>query len=132
MNRRKINRLVYTGALLVLFVIGVILWYQQVGSSEMKVFTVIHQKEASFDFKSKFKKPERLKISFEGKVDCDALLVVKNTGQSVKSILTFPIKKGDLKEKVLDCPWTSPGVLLQIRSNECEINDLKIILEVLE
>lgn len=77
MNRRKINRLVYTGALLVLFVIGVILWYQQVGSSEMKVFTVIHQKEASFDFKSKFKKPERLKISFEGKVDCDALLVVK-------------------------------------------------------
>ena len=43
MDRRKINRLVYTGALLVLFVIGVILWYQQVGSSEMKVFTVIHQ-----------------------------------------------------------------------------------------
>ena len=67
MNRRKINRLVYTGALLVLFVIGVILWYQQVGSSEMKVFTVIHQKEASFDFKSKFQEAGTIKNPFRGK-----------------------------------------------------------------
>ena len=132
MNKKKINRLIYIGALLILFIIGVILWYQQIGGSETEVYTVIHQKEASFDFKSKFKKPEQIKIRFEGKVDCDALLVIKDVGQSIKSRITFPIKKGDLKEKVLDCKWTSPDISLQLRSSECEINNLKIILEVLE
>lgn len=132
MNKKKINRLIYIGALLILFIIGVILWYQQIVGSETEVYTVIHQKEASFDFKSKFKKPEQIKIRFEGKVDCDALLVIKDVGQSIKSRITFPIKKGDLKEKVLDCKWTSPDISLQLRSSECEINNLKIILEVLE
>lgn len=132
MMNKKVNRFIYIGAVLVLIVAGVIVWYQQMENSETKTFTVEHKQDVTFQFQSTIKNPERIKIRFEGKIACDALLVIKDGGSTVKSRTTFPLKAGDLKNKTLECDWSSSDISLQLKTKECEINGLKVILEVVE
>lgn len=127
----KLKRILYGMSVVVLLGLGVTIWYMQVEFSETKIFMVEKQRTAEFEVSSGIPIPKTVKISFEGKLDCDARLVLKSRHESVKSRNTFPLHAGNLDDKVLKCKWHSSDFLVEFKSDDCETEKLKIILKII-
>lgn len=87
-------------AVLVLFVLGMFIWMKTSKITEEKVFKINGQQEATFEYSTKIELPKAIRVSFDGKLDCDAILVIKESGEgnAIRFRRSFPLKAGELKE----------------------------------
>lgn len=131
MNKRLKN-IIYLISIVVLLILGVTIWYMQTTISETKTFIVEQQKRVEFEVSSEIPIPKIVKIKFEGKLDCDALLILKSKNEIVKSRNTFPLQAGILDDKELECKWHSSDFLVEFKSNDCVAGKLKIVLKIVE
>ena len=129
---RKLKRMIYILAIFVLILLGITIWYTKLEVSETKMFVVKDQKEAAFMVSTEMPIPRQLKIHFEGELDCNARLLLRGTDESVKSRITFPLKAGNLKDKKLECKWHSPDFIVDLKSDDCLVRELKIVVKVVE
>lgn len=132
MKNKKLRGILYLCAVLVLFVLGMLIWMKTSKVIEEKTFTVNGQQEMTFEYNTKMELPKVLRVRFDGKLDCDAILVIKENGEgnSVRFRRSFPLKAGELKDYDFQTTWTHPGMIIELRSKDCEVNDVKIHLEV--
>ena len=86
----------------------------------------------TFEYNTKMELPKVLRVRFDGKLDCDAILVIKENreGNSVRFRRSFPLKAGELKDYDFQTTWTHPGMIIELRSKDCEVNNVKIYIEV--
>lgn len=132
MERKGVKRLVYIAAILVLAVLSIVVWYNQVGNSERKEFIANGGQEAQFEFLSSIEDPQQLTVRFEGTLECDGFLTLKSSGTNVKLRRTFPVTKSGYAKMKLECAWNTPEIIVEFRTRECELNGLKIIVELSE
>ena len=132
MKNKKLRGILYLCAVLVLFALGMFIWMKTAKVIEEKTFTVNGQQEMTFEYNTKMELPKVLRVRFDGKLDCDAILVIKENreGNSVRFRRSFPLKAGELKDYDFQTTWTHPGMIIELRSKDCEVNDVKIYIEV--
>ncbi|WP_065219164.1 MULTISPECIES: hypothetical protein [Butyricimonas] len=132
MKNKKLRGILYLCAVLVLFALGMLIWMKTSKVIEEKTFTVNGQQEMTFEYNTKMELPKVLRVRFDGKLDCDAILVIKENGEgnSVRFRRSFPLKAGELKDYDFQTTWTHPGMIIELRSKDCEVNDMKIHIEV--
>lgn len=132
MKNKKLRGILYLCAVLVLFALGMLIWMKTSKVIEEKTFTVNGQQEMTFEYNTKMELPKVLRVRFDGKLDCDAILVIKENGEgnSVRFRRSFPLKAGELKDYDFQTTWTHPGMIIELRSKDCEVNDVKIHIEV--
>ncbi|WP_018337864.1 hypothetical protein [Butyricimonas synergistica] len=132
MKNKKLRGILYLCAVLVLFALGMFIWMKTAKVIEEKTFTVNGQQEMTFEYNTKMELPKVLRVRFDGKLDCDAILVIKENreGNSVRFRRSFPLKAGELKDYDFQTTWTHPGMIIELRSKDCEVNNVKIYIEV--
>ena len=128
MKNKKLRGILYLCAVLVLFALGMFIWMKTAKVIEEKTFTVNGQQEMTFEYNTKMELPKVLRVRFDGKLDCDAILVIKENreGNSVRFRRSFPLKAGELKDYDFQTTWTHPGMIIELRSKDCEVNNVKI------
>ena len=131
MNRR-VKRVVYVAAVMVLLALGMTLWYMQAEVVEQEEFTVEGQREAVFTVRSGIAVPRLVRVRLDGRLDCNARLLLRSLDERVKSRSTFPLQAGELKGKELECKWHSSDFTLELRTDSCTMEHVKIVLKIIE
>lgn len=132
MKNKKLRGILYLCAVLVLFVLGMFIWMKTSKITEEKVFKINGQQEATFEYNTKIELPKAIRVSFDGKLDCDAILVIKESGEgnAIRFRRSFPLKAGELKDYDFQTTWTHSGMIIEFRAKDCEVNDVSIRVEV--
>lgn len=135
MKSKTLKKILYIFAIFILLLLGIAVWMQSSGGiSEEQEFTINNKQSATFVYNIKAKNPERLHITVTGKLDCDALLVIREDGETngVRSRRSFPLKAGELEDRDFQTPWIHSGMIIEFKANDCIVNDIKVKIEVLE
>ncbi|MBC5620125.1 MULTISPECIES: hypothetical protein [Butyricimonas] len=132
MKNKKLKGILYLCAILVLFALGLFIWMKTSKIVEEKTFTIKGQQEAIFEYNTKIELPKAIRVHFDGKLDCDAILIIKENGEgnAIRFRRSFPLKAGELKDYDFQTTWTHPGMIIELRSKDCEVNDVEIHIEV--
>lgn len=132
MKNKRLRGILYLCAVLVLFALGMLVWMKTSGIVEEKTFTADGMQEVTFEYNAKIEIPKAVRVRLEGTLDCDALLIIKENGQgdAVRFRRSFPLKAGKLEDYDLQAGWTSPGMIVELRTNGCLIHNIKIHLSV--
>lgn len=133
MKNKNLRRILYLCAVLVLLIMGIFVWLKTMrGESEKQTFVVNGLQEATFEYGMKVKHPKQFTVRFEGKLDCDALLIIKDDeeGNSIRFRRSFPVKAGELKDRELKGSWGNSNMVIEFKAKECVVNNVKIIVEV--
>ena len=132
MKNKKLRGILYLCAVLVLFALGMFIWMKTSKVVEEKTFTVNGQQEMTFEYNTKIELPKVIRVHFDGKLDCDAILIIKENGEgnAIRFRRSFPLKAGELKDYDIQTTWTHPGMIIELRSKDCEVNDVEIHIEV--
>lgn len=132
MKNRKLRGILYLCAVLVLFALGMFIWMKTSKVVEEKTFTVNGQQEMTFEYDTKIELPKAIRVRFDGKLECDAILVIKENGEgnAIRFRRSFPLKAGELKDYDFQTTWTHPGMILEFRAKDCEVHDVKIHVEI--
>ena len=83
MNRR-VKRVVYVAAVMVLLALGMTLWYMQAEVVEQEEFTVEGQREAVFTVRSGIAVPRLVRVRLDGRLDCNARLLLRSLDEREK------------------------------------------------
>ena len=81
MKNKKLKGILYLCAILVLFALGLFIWMKTSKIVEEKTFTIKGQQEAIFEYNTKIELPKAIRVHFDGKLDCDAILIIKENGE---------------------------------------------------
>ena len=78
--------------------------------------------------------PRVLTLTFDGELDCDAVVVIKGKGRGGDALMrrTFPLKQEKVGDERFETPWEDPRVEIQFRTNGCVARDFEINVEVAE
>lgn len=135
MKSKTFKKILYVFAIFILLLLGVAVWMQSSGGiAEEQEFTINKKQSATFVYNIKAKNPERLHITVKGKLDCDALLVIREDGETngIRSRRSFPLKAGELENRDFQTQWIHSGMIIEFKANDCIVNDIKVKIEVLE
>lgn len=129
-----LKKILYVCAVVVLFVLGFWVWKMNVWVGESKSFRVDGVQSAEFVFETKVENPRVLTLTFDGELDCDAVVVIKGKGRGGDALMrrTFPLKQEKVEDERFETPWEDPRVEIQFRTNGCVARDFEINVEVAE
>ena len=105
MTSKKLKRILYVFAILIMLVLGVVMWMQSSGGVvEEQTFTINNKQLATFVYNTETETPQRLHITVKGTLDCDAILTIREDGETsgIRSRRSFPLKAGELN---VDSYW---------------------------
>lgn len=135
MTSKKLKKILYVFAVLIMLILGIVVWIQSSGGVvEEQTFTINNKQLATFIYNTKTETPQRLHITVEGTLDCDAILTVREDGETggVRSRRSFPLKAGELEGRDFHTTWTHTGMIIEFKTNGCTVNDVTVKIEVLE
>ena len=135
MKSKRLKGILYIFAVLVLLVLGFVVWMQSSGGVvEEQTFTINNKQSATFIYNIKAETPKGLHIVVEGTLDCDAMLIIREDGETngVRSRRSFPLKAGELKDRDFQTMWTHTGMIIEFKTDGCTANDIKVKIEVIE
>ena len=133
MKNKNLRRILYLCAVIVLLIMGVFVWMKTNKPVEEKTFIVNGQQEAIFEYSTKMEHPKILTVRLDGKLDCDGILVIKEkeAGNGIRFRRSFPVKAGELKDReALQTTWSDRELVLEFKTKECFVNDVKITVRV--
>ena len=134
MTSKKLKRILYVFAILIMLVLGVVMWMQSSGGVvEEQTFTINNKQLATFVYNTETE-TQRLHITVKGTLDCDAILTIREDGETsgIRSRRSFPLKAGELKDRDFQTMWTHTGMIIEFKTDGCTANDVKVKIEVLE
>ena len=104
------------------------------GVVEEQTFTINNKQLATFVYNTETETPQRLHITVKGTLDCDAILTIREDGETsgVRSRRSFPLKAGELKDRDFQTMWTHTGMIIEFKTDGCTVNDVKVKIEVIE
>lgn len=129
---RGIKRLLYFGAVLALFALGIVVWLKNSGDVDGHTFIVKGEQEARFEFNSSIASPKKIVITLKGEIPCDGMLTLSATGTNVRTRRTFPVKQSKSGKMKFEANWTHSETAIEFRTNDCRVNYLEIEVEVME
>ena len=135
MTSKKLKRILYVFVILIMLVLGVVMWMQSSGGVvEEQTFTINNKQLATFVYNTETETPQRLHITVKGTLDCDAILTIREDGETrgIRSRRSFPLKAGELKDRDFQTMWTHTGMIIEFKTDGCTANDVKVKIEVLE
>ena len=118
MTSKKLKRILYVFAILIMLVLGVVMWMQSSGGVvEEQTFTINNKQLATFVYNTETETPQRLHITVKGSLDCDAILTIREDGETsgVRSRRSFPLKAGELKDRDFQTMWTHTGIIIEFK-----------------
>ena len=130
MTSKKLKRILYVFAVLIMLILGIVVWMQSSGGVvEEQTFTINNKQLATFVYNT-----QRLHITVKGSLDCDAILTIREDGETsgVRSRRSFPLKAGELKDRDFQTMWTHTGIIIEFKTDGCTVNDVKVKIEVIE
>ena len=130
MKSKKLKRILYVFAVLIMLILGIVVWMQSSGGVvEEQTFTINNKQLATFVYNTKTETPQRLHT-----LDCDAILTIREDGETsgIRSRRSFPLKAGELKDRDFQTMWTHTGMIIEFKTDGCTVNDVKVKIEVLE
>lgn len=132
--KSKLKRILYVCAVVVLFVLGFYVWKMNVRPSEEMICRVEGKQTAEFLFETTLEKPRLLRVSFDGELNCDAILVVKGAGRGdgVRERRTFPLRPEEVGKETFETRWDDSRVEVEFRSDDCVVENFEIHLELSE
>ena len=92
MTSKKLKRILYVFAILIMLVLGVVMWMQSSGGVvEEQTFTINNKQLATFVYNTETETPQRLHITVKGTLDCDAILTIREDGETsgIRSVARF-------------------------------------------
>ena len=135
MKSKKLKRILYVFAVLIMLILGIVVWMQSSGGVvEEQTFTINNKQLATFVYNTKTETPQRLHITVQGTLDCDAILTIREDGETsgISSRRSFHLKAGELKDRAFQTMWTHTGMIIEFKTDGCTVNDVKVKIEVLE
>ena len=86
MTSKKLKRILYVFAVLIMLILGIVVWMQSSGGVvEEQTFTINNKQLATFVYNTETETPQRLHITVKGSLDCDAILTIREDGESLVS-----------------------------------------------
>ena len=121
-------------SVIVLFALGFYVWKMTVRPGEEMTYRVDGVKDAEFIFDTEVENPRMLTISFDGKLNCDATLVVKGGGRGdgVRERRTFPLRQEEVGKETFETRWDDSRVEVEFRTEGCFVDDFEIHLKLSE
>ena len=111
------------------------MWMQTSGVvGEEHTVTCVNNRSATFIYNTETETPQRLHITVKGTLGCDAILTIREDGETsgIRSRRSFPLKAGELKDRDFQTMWTHTGMIIEFKTDGCTINDIKVKIEVIE
>ena len=130
MTSKKLKRILYVFAVLIMLILGIVVWMQSSGGVvEEQTFTINNKQLATFVYNTKTETPQRLHITVKGTLDCDAILTIREDGETsgIRSRRSFPLKAGELKDRDFQT-----RMIIEFKTDGCTVNVVKVKIEVLE
>ena len=126
MTSKKLKRILYVFAILIMLVLGVVMWMQSSGGVvEEQTFTINNKQLATFVYNTETETPQRLHITVKGTLE-------DGETSGIRSRRSFPLKAGELKDRDFQTMWTHTGMIIEFKTDGCTANDVKVKIEVLE
>lgn len=129
-----LKKILYLCAVVVLFLLGFWVWKMNTRVGESKSFQVSDVQNAEFVFETKLENPRVLTLTFDGELDCDAVVVLKGRGRGGDALIrrTFPLKREKVGDERFETPWEDSRVEIVFRANGCIPRNFGINVEISE
>ena len=94
MKSKKLKRILYVFAVLIMLILGIVVWMQSSGGVvEEQTFTINNKQLATFVYNTKTETPQRLHITVKGTLDCDARPCCRRNSDRITTLAFTPTRR---------------------------------------